>query len=200
MTRNRTLAAGTLAAALLLAACGGDDGGAEEGTTAPPAETSTSAEVETSTTAEEPEDAEPDDGEEAGAIPDACSLVEPAEVEALVGAAEPEGETETAIDGLEYSQCIWETDDAMLVVAVVEGEDRFAMHGENLPAEPLEGVGDEAITAPGVSSETRGATGGRTISALVDGNTLVVALRVPGETSIDLVAPIATTIAGRLGS
>ena len=203
MTRTRTLATTVVAvASLLLAACGGDDAddGAEDVSTDTTAAVAADANDDTTddgTTDAGTVDDETSD-EAAAGVPDACSLVEPSEVEALIGAAEPVGETDTAIDGFAYSQCNWENDDGLFLVAVIEGPTRYESHQDNLAGEPLDGVGDEALTAPGVSSETMGATGGRTISALVDGTTLVVALKVPGETSIDLVQPIATTVADRL--
>lgn len=187
MSRTRTAALVVVAfAPLLLGACGDDD---DSAATSP-------------TTADDPaaDDGTDDDGEAAdgGSVPDACTLVEPAEVEALIGAATGEEERDVALDGLEFSQCTWETEESMLIVAVVDGPERHEMHQDTLPGEPLEGVGDQAITAPGVSSETTGATGGRTISALVGDLTLVVALKVPGETTVDLVAPIAATVADRV--
>lgn len=195
-TRTRTAALVAIALApLLLGACGDEDDSATTSTTAPadPA-------AGDGPDADADGGADEDDGEAGaeGAVPDACTLVEPAEVEALVGDATGTEERDVALDGLEYSQCTWENEESMLIVAVVGGPERHEMHQDTLPGDPLEGVGDQAITAPGVSSETTGATGGRTISALVDDRTLVVALKVPGQTTVDLVAPIATTVADRL--
>lgn len=208
MTRTRTLAVTLVAvASLLFAACGDDtdDGAGDDVSTDSAAVTDDTTAVADETIADDDEttdagtvDDEASDEVAAGGVPDACSLVEPAEVEALIGAAEPVGETDTAIDGFAYSQCNWENDDGLFLVAVIEGAERYESHQDNLPGEPLAGVGDEALTAPGVSSETMGATGGRTISALVGGRTLVVALRVPGETTVELVQPIAATVADRL--
>lgn len=190
MSRARSLALVPLAIAVLfLPACGDDGDGTSSDTTAaaPPGETTTSSESDETTASVE-----------SVAIPDACTLVEPSEVEALVGPAEQEAEIDVALDGLDYSQCTWEGDVGLFIVAVVEGPDRYETHTANLSGDPVDGIGDEAITAGGVSSETRGATGGRTISALVGGNTLVVALKVDGQTSLEMVAPIATTVAERL--
>lgn len=195
MTQIRNLVLVPLAAAaLLLGACGDDDVDTS-GTTVAPADDAA--------TDDSSDGADGTDGSAGGSgeVPDACGLVEAAEVEALIGeAASPESEADVAIDGLAYSQCSWETADALFVVAVVEGTDRHEMHREIPNAEDVDGVGDRAITAGGVSSETMGATGGRTISAEVDGSTLVVALKVQGQTTVDLVAPIATTVAERLAA
>jgi len=212
MRRFRTTALALTAIALLvLGGCGDDDGSAATDTTSQDVATDAtngddSDAVDDTDGVDDADDADDTEGSEGSGdesadaeIPDACTLVEPAEVEELIGAAEPEGENDVAIDGLRYSQCSWENDDGLFIVAVVEGRDRYDLHTQNLPGEPLDGVGDEALTAPGVSSETKGATGGRTISALVGGRTLVVALRVEGQTTVEMVAPIATTIAGRLG-
>lgn len=105
-----------------------------------------------------------------------------------------------AIDGLSYSQCFWEDAEGnqMIGVGVVETTDRFDMHVGNMPSyEELPGLGDEAIAFPGVSSETRGATGGRTISISVDDRTVTVSLRLDGETPVDAVTPLAEAVLAR---
>lgn len=146
-----------------------------------------------------------DDGATDGELPDACGLLEGAEVEALIGLATEDPEEGVAVDGVAYRQCAWRSvaDSSLVVVAVVEGTERHEMHREVMASangEPEEGIGERAFTSGGVSSETFGATGGRTISAVVDGRTLVVALKLQGETTLDLVAPLATTVAERLAA
>lgn len=183
------------------ASCGGDDGTSDEdagsSTTVPaeaaPTTVSTEAPPTTATTGD------PGSEEESGALPSACDLVDPTALPADLAAASPESDDGTSIDGLGYSQCTWESEETLLVVAVVDGPERYEMHVENLPGEPLDGVGDEAITAPGISSETRGASGGRTVSALVGDRTLVVALRLDGETTPADVLPFASAAVERLG-
>lgn len=138
-------------------------------------------------------------GDGGGELPDACGLLEAAELEPVVGSVEPEAERDTSIDGLDYRQCTWESADTLLIVAVVDGSERFETHVANLGGEPVDGVGDEALVATGMSSETRGGTGGRTISARVGDRTVVVALRLPGETPTDAVLPLAQAVAGRVG-
>lgn len=195
--RPRALALLLVLLLVLGAACGGDDAddGAEPGD-APETTSSTAPPDE-----EEPVEEEPDEEEPAsdGALPAACDLVDPAALPDGLAAVTPEADDDTAIDGLDYSQCTWESEDVLLVVAVIDGPARYEMHAENLPGEPLSGVGDEAITAPGISSETRGGSGGRTVSALVGDRTLVVALRLEGETTPDDVVPLATAAVDRMG-
>lgn len=212
MFRFRHTALAALVLAALLAGCGGDDADSDAGAgdTSSVDVTDQDQEADDATgsgdgtgsddgtgSEDEADEADEQGGETAAAIPDACTLVDDAELGALVPGAEPEPEEGTAIDGLDYSQCTWETEETTLIVAVVEGSTRFEMHQDHLQGEPLDGVGEDALVATGVSSETRGDTGGRTVSALVDGNTLSVALRLTGQTTNEDVVPLATAVVER---
>ena len=224
MFRFRRPAIALFAVATLLAGCGGDDGGDDTAADATAEDASASDESGGGATGaadgdttdgdtadgdtadgDAPESdgdaagpADSDGGESAGAIPDACTLVDAADVEALVPGATPEAETSMSLDALEYSQCEWESGDALLIVNVVEGPNRFEMHRDHLRGEAIDGLGDDALVAEGISSETRGSTDGLTVSSLVDGNTLVVALKLDRDTTQDDVVPLATTAAERL--
>ena len=206
MTRRPPLAALVMAALALAltAGCGDDDDTATDdtSTTAPDAtgDDGDGGGGDDGDDADDNGGDDNDDGDDGdGGVPDACDLLDAAEVEPFVGVVEPESEAGTSIDLLAYSQCEWETDDALVVLAIVGGAERFETHRDNLPGEPVEGLGDEALTFPGVSSETRGGSGGRTISVRVGDRTLVVALRIEGETTVDLVRPLAEAALGRLG-
>lgn len=199
MFRFRHTALAALVLAALLAGCGGDDAESDAGsgdTSSVDVTDAQDQEADAGDQTDETDDADAGD-QTAAAIPDACGLVDAAELDALVPGAEPEADDGTAIDGLDYSQCTWETEETTLIVAVVEGSTRFEMHQDHLQGEPLDGVGEDALVAPGVSSETTGATGGRTVSALVDGNTLSVALRLTGQTTNEDVVPLATAVVER---
>lgn len=220
MAPLRTLAVAPLAVvALALSACGDDSDDALDS-----APETVSADAPADDGADEGDDESADDGADGspdangdgasadgsggatdGELPDACGLLEGAEVEALIGLATEDPEEGVAVDGVAYRQCAWRSvaDSSLVVVAVVEGTERHEMHREVMASangEPEEGIGERAFTSGGVSSETFGATGGRTISAVVDGRTLVVALKLQGETTLDVVAPLATTVAERLAA
>ncbi|MBK5222106.1 MAG: hypothetical protein JJE52_04370 [Acidimicrobiia bacterium] len=185
------LIAMTILSIAMLVACGDDR--SEQGAATPTNDASAGSTSESTAQDDVDDDTEPGDDTDPGdgELPDACSLLDPAELSPLVGDVEPEAESGTAIDMLDFSQCAWETDDTMVVVAVRDGPARYEMHRDNLPSEPVDGLGDEAVTMAGVSSETVGATGGRTVSALVGGRTVVVALRIEGQTTLDVVRPLA---------
>ncbi len=135
------------------------------------------------------------------ALPDACGLVDEADIEALIGPAGNELEVGETLDGLAFSQCVWENDTRQMVgVALTTSTARFASHLENLPGEPVEGLGFQAITVGGVSLETTGATGGRTISISDGDRTVVVALRLEGQTTLDAVRPLAESVLANLDS
>ena len=179
------------AALLLVAACSddrSDDPGGGDG-----------ADGATTTTSEsEPdEDAAPVFAD----LPHACELVEPDEVEALIGPADEEGIEGRALDGARYTQCFWDGHDGttMIGVSIVDTRARYDMHASTLPEfEPLADLGDEALAAPGVSSETGGATGGRTVSIRVGDISVVVALRYEGVTPVEEVRPLAESVVSRL--
>jgi hypothetical protein len=135
-------------------------------------------------------------------LPSACDLVEDAEVEALIGPAEPELIEGRAIDGVEYSQCFWDGEDGvtMVGVTVVDTRARYDLHVQSsMNPEPVDGLGDEALMAPGVSSETRGATGGRTVSMRFGEQTLMVSVRLDDQTLPENVLPLAELVAARFG-
>lgn len=138
----------------------------------------------------------------AGATPDPCTLVAAAEVEAVAGlgatAAAEDGES---IDGLAFRQCVWEAEatSSLVAVAVVEGADRYEQHAERGLGEPVDGLGDEALVEAGVSLETHGATGGRTVVVLDGDRTVSVAVKRQGETPVDEVVTLAASVLDRLG-
>lgn len=193
--------------AVALTGCGDDDGsspvadGSTE-TTAVPANLDPPDEGDDDEDGDDENAADESDDAAAGDLPDSCELLTAEEVEALIGSATPEGEDDVAIDGVAYSQCFWEDADGeeLIGVGVVDTTARYDMHAENMPTqEDVAGLGDEAIAFPGISSETRGATGGRTISISVDGRTVVVSLRLLGETPVDTVVPLAEAVLSRMG-
>jgi hypothetical protein len=178
-----------VAAGLVVASCG-DDTTDQVGAGDP-------SERSTTTTS----DVESEPGRVFADLPHACALVEPAEVEALIGPADEDGIEGRALDGARYTQCFWDGHDGitMIGVSVVATRARYDLHASTLPDfEPLDGLGDEALAAPGVSSETRGATGGRTVSIRIGEVSVVVALRYEDVTPVDEVRPLAESVVSRL--
>lgn len=186
---------------LFVAGCGDDDTSAADPSSPDPSIESTTADGGDtgngdSSSAEEAAGDEPT-GED---LPDACGLVDQAEVEALIGPAAIENEAGQTLDGLDFNQCVWESDESgqLIGVALTSTTTRFESHLDNLPGDPVDGLGDDAITAGGVSLETTGATGGRTISMANGDRTVVVALRLDGQTTLDAVRPLAESVLANL--
>lgn len=175
---------------VVLAACG-DDESSTPGTSAP------NTSHESTTTGEEAGD---DQSANEVALPDSCGLLDQGEVEALIGPGVTKNEAGQTLDGLEFNQCVWEHDESGQLIGVVltTTTTRYESHVDNLPVEAVEGLGDEAVTMGGVSLETTGATGGRTISIADGGRTVVVALRLDGQTTLDAVRPLAESVLARL--
>jgi hypothetical protein len=183
--------------ALALSGCGDDSvEEVEDG--------ATSTTVAQTDPADETED-ESDDGSDAepdgGGLPDACGLLDADEVEALIGPATAEADGGTTIDMLNFDECIFEADEGrgIVGVAITSSRSRYDMHVERLDGEAVDGLGDEAFMAVGMSLETKGATGGRTVSMLVDGRTVVVALRIEGDTPPEVARTLAESVLTRLG-
>jgi hypothetical protein len=142
-----------------------------------------------------------DDEPDGGGLPDACGLLDADEFEALIGPATAEADGGTTIDMLNFDECIFEADEGrgIVGVAITSSRSRYDMHVERLDGEAVDGLGDEAFMAVGMSLETKGATGGRTVSMLVDGRTVVVALRIEGDTPPEVARTLAESVLTRLG-
>lgn len=213
-TVRRALAIILCLGVFVAAACGGDDDPASpdpsgESTTstdaATPGETGDADaadddDADGDATADD-DDAEGSSDDDATAdLPDACDLLDGADVEALIGPAVTESDSGQTLDGLAFSECVWSNETRQMVgVALTSTTTRFDSHVANIGGDPVDGLGDEAITMGGVSLETTGATGGRTISMAVGDRTVVVGLRVEGQTTVDMVRPLAESVLASLG-
>jgi hypothetical protein len=149
---------------------------------------------------------EADDGDSApGELPDCSALIPRDELGELLGLTEMQKTEEEAVDGLAFSECVWETDDVALAgVAVVESSARYDQRVELaedeflMEPEFVDGLGDGAVVAVGVSLETFAATGGRTATVLADGYSVEIALRLDPRTSTDDVVALAEIVLDRM--
>lgn len=185
---------------MLVAGCGDDDSSSSDPASPDPS-------VEPTPADDDPADDHSADeaGQEhaaGGELPDACGLLDQAEIEALIGPAVSEREEGQTLDGLNFSQCVWENDDSgqLVGMALTTTTTRFDSHVDNLSGDPVAGLGDDAVTMGGVSLETTGATGGRTISIAHGDRTVVVGLRIDGQTTVDMVRPLADSVLAALGA
>jgi hypothetical protein len=174
----------------------GDDAGNEEAAT----DDATSDETGTDEAA-----TEDGGGDSGGELPDACALIPRDELQELLGLTEMQRTDEEAIDGLAFSECVWQTDDVALAgVAVVETSARYDQRVELaedeflMEPEMIDDLGDGAVVAVGVSLESFAATGGRTATVLSDGYSVEIALRLDPSTSTDDVVALAETVLARL--
>ena len=195
MAITRRLVVAGVALGLLVAGCSDDDG-----------ET-----VEANDSAATTDDggggaATDDDGGAQTALPeDPCALLGADEIQFLIGPNTSEQESGTSVDGAGFTQCVWETEDhgPRVGVAVVEGRERydqrvgFVEDGE-FDGEMVDDLGDGAVVIPGVSLETTGGTGGRTATVLVGDQTVAVAVKLDGETSVQDVVTTTESVLGRL--
>jgi hypothetical protein len=175
-------------AALLVSGCGDDTSADADGQSPQPGTETTAAGAEPAA--------------EFADLPHACDVVPPEEVELIIGHADQEALADRALDGAHYTQCIWDepNSSSLIAVSIVDTAARFELHQRVLPDfEVVEGLGDEALVAPGVSSETRGATGGYTVSIRRGATTVVVALRYEGVTPADHAIDLARSVVDRLG-
>jgi hypothetical protein len=192
--RSRRSGVAVLAIALALGGCGDDSDEVELGE---PTEDTGAAGGDG--------DGDGDGGDEPAELPDACALVPRDELQDLLGPTEMERTDEEAIDGLAFSECVWQTDDVALAgVAVVETSARYDQRVELaedeflMEPEMIDDLGDGAVVAVGVSLETFAATGGRTATTVVDGYTVEIALRLDPRTSTDDVVSLAEIVLDRL--
>jgi hypothetical protein len=189
------------AVTVLLGACGDDSDEVELGD---PAEDADGGEGEDGAAEDgAAEDGAAEDG--GGELPDCSSLIPRDELQDLLGLTDLERTDEQAIDGLAFSECVWQTDDVALAgVAVVETSARYDQRVELaedeflMEPEMVDDLGDGAVVAVGVSLETFAATGGRTATVLTDGYTVEIALRLDPRTSTDDVVALAEIVLDRL--
>jgi hypothetical protein len=139
-SRRGLAVAAVLAVLLGTAGCGGDDPpGAAGGPATPPASPGSA-----------PVEAPADNG---GAIPQACALLSPAEIESATGAAYRDGETQEVMSFGDQTACNYHPADggSAFVLVVVNGtgasfdvQREAAEDGLGTPAQDVAGVGDAA--------------------------------------------------------
>jgi hypothetical protein len=187
-TTNRTrLLTVLFAGALLVGACG-DDSNSTSGTT----DTSggESAGLVDPSDGADGSDSSPelttDD------LSDACNLLDDADLETLVG---PESTAEAdsgSMLGLEashpYAECRWERSDeadglSAVGVTIVAGDVFTNFEQEVYEAEPVEGLGERAVTIQSYADATGGGTG---TSMIVDQGSVTVIVGAQGSVSFDL--------------
>jgi len=122
-----------------------------------------------------------DDGEVA-----ICDALTDPQVGEQIGADfQSRSDSGKALDGFRFEECTWESPaGGKITVGVVSSAARYTSIERALRGAPglerVDGVGDEAFTASGFSSEERGGTGGRTVYIRDGERTVLVALD-PGE-------------------
>jgi len=168
------------AGALLVSACGDDSNG-----------TTDTSSGESAGVVDPPDGA---DGSDPGAddLPDACSLLDDADLETLVG-PDPTAEADNgSMLGLTasypYTECRWERSDeadglSAVGVTVVAGDVFANFEQEIHEAEPVEGLGERAVEIRSFADATGGGTG---TSMIVDQGSVTVIVGAQGSVSFDL--------------
>ncbi len=157
-----------LIAGIALASCGDDDGGEASQASTPPAPAATAP----TTTG-------------AGEVADACKLLTDAEVTQQLGnGAKRERKAGTSLDEHPFTQCRWTAGKKEIGVVVIATTARFETHSKLAGGSTVSGLGDAATVRRGTSLETRGGTGGRTVTVKDGGRTLVVALDLGGTVGV----------------
>jgi hypothetical protein len=175
--------AAVVGSALLISACGDDGDGTEAATTT--GGTNPAAEIDNSDGAEETGSS----GVELAAedLPDACTLLDEADVESVVGPA-PTSEADSGENPLfdSFAQCTWDrTDDAegvsALAVSVIAGNTFDDYDQEVFDPETVDGLGERAITIPSYAYATGGGTG---TSVVVDQGSVIVIVGARGSVGL----------------
>jgi hypothetical protein len=130
---------------------------------------------------------------------DPCGALSDSQVEKAIGIdfASVGGGGGKTLDGFEYRECTWESESgAKLSLDVITSPKRYAQLEKQLARAPgreaIAGVGEEAFSASGFSSEQGGGTAGRTVYARDGDRTVVVALDPGrGETTVEKMTSVA---------
>ena len=174
------LLAAVVGLALLVSACGDDGDGTEAATTtggtSPAANSDGADETGSSGVELAAED-----------LPDACTLLDEADVESVVGPA-PTSEADSGENPLfgTFVQCTWDrTDDAegvsALAVSVIAGNTFDDYDQGVFDPETVDGLGERAITIPSYAYATGGGTG---TSLVVDQGSVIVIVGARGSVGL----------------